>query len=139
MQLEEEERTKISNVKEEERKKASNEIELFKKSQCETKESSLTQEKNADYKMTIAKNEEKDIFKMEEFNKALSNPQSTPKSTLFALAFFVGAFLLYLEFKIQKLKKKFHFLDLREAYKLNLRLGFSQLLRESLKKRKKKK
>jgi len=50
--------------------------------------------------MTIAKNEEKDIFKMEEFNKALSNPQSTPKSTLFAFAFFVRVFLLYLEFKI---------------------------------------
>ena len=78
--MEEEERTKISNVKEEERKKATNEIELFKKSQTESKESSHLQEKVAERKKVIEKNEEKDIFKIEEFNNEINKQISLPKS-----------------------------------------------------------
>ena len=54
-------------MKEAERQKTTNEIENFKKSQIETPRDSTEFKKKA-----IAKNEDKDIFKLEEFNKALA-------------------------------------------------------------------
>jgi hypothetical protein len=56
---------------------------LFKKSQIKPKESSQVNENIIENKASIGKNEEKDIFKMEESNNAINSNISLPKSSCF--------------------------------------------------------